>query len=134
MTPNVAFNNGYGVDAVLENWRFRSAHYEKIEVRLVRLEQGAENLLVAYLSNLTTVTETMLRQSLSCGDGTVPAFAWKLLGRQLEVPTCVHFRWSNNEIRFASAHYEADMLTPLFKLLGNLEDASIVLNSTLGIY
>ncbi|KAK1941978.1 hypothetical protein P3T76_006300 [Phytophthora citrophthora] len=88
MTPNVAFNNGYGVDVVLEDWRFRSVHHEKIQVRLVGVEEGAENMLIAYLSNLTTITEKMLRQSLYCVDGTLPTFTWKLIGRQHQGMCC----------------------------------------------
>ncbi|KAL3659167.1 hypothetical protein V7S43_015746 [Phytophthora oleae] len=130
MAPNVAFDDGYEVDAVLDNWRSRLVHHEKIQVRLVRLEQGPGNLLLAYL----IISEVIPRKALlHCLGDEAPEFAWKLLGLELEVPTCVHFRWDEQERRFVSVHYEADMLTPLLKLLGNLEDASAVLNSPLGI-
>eukprot|EP00644_Phytophthora_capsici_P005620 jgi/Phyca11/98316/e_gw1.2.833.1 len=130
MAPNVVFNDGYGVDSILDNWRTRSVHHNKIQVRIVRLEQGADNLLLAYL----VISEVIARETLlNCFGDKAPTFVSKLVGLELAVPTCVHFRWDEQEKHFNTVHYEADMLTPLLKLLGNLNDATSVLNSPFGV-
>ncbi|KUF97542.1 hypothetical protein AM587_10008418 [Phytophthora nicotianae] len=139
MAPNIAFNDGYGIHAVLKNWSHRSLHHEKTEIQLVRLEPGSEGIVVAHLSNATTITESMLRKSFLCAgkDGENsewPSFAWKLLGQRLTIRTIVRFEWDYENSRFDSVFYEADMLTPLLDLLGNMQDASTVLSSSLGIY
>ncbi|ETM53807.1 hypothetical protein L914_02752, partial [Phytophthora nicotianae] len=36
--------------------------------------------------------------------------------------------------RFDSAYHQADMLTPLLNLLGDMEDTCAVLSSSLGFY
>ncbi|KUF88118.1 hypothetical protein AM587_10000334 [Phytophthora nicotianae] len=138
MAPDIAFNNGYGIDRVLSHWHFCSLHFLKMEVRLVCLEHGSGNEMIAHLSNCTIITESMLRNSLFCdgkeGDNEWPSFAWKLLGQRLTVQTTVRFEWDDKNRRFESVFFEADMLTPLLKLLGDMEDASTVLSSNIGIY
>ncbi|KAK1942497.1 hypothetical protein P3T76_005996 [Phytophthora citrophthora] len=122
MAPNVAFNDGYGVDANL------LGAPRKIQVQLVRLEQGPDDLLLAYL----VISEVIPRETLlNCFGGRMPTFALKLLGLELDVPVCVHFRWNEQEKRFDSVHYIVVMLAPLVKLLGNLEDATAVLTRSL---
>ncbi|ETI29778.1 hypothetical protein F443_02868 [Phytophthora nicotianae P1569] len=139
MAPNVAFNNGYGVDAVMYHWSFHSQQHEKAELLLTRLEQGSDNAVVAFFDNSTTITENMLRNSLLIvanggGESELPSFAWKLVGHRLNFRIIVRFVWDNENNRFKSAYYQADMLTPLIKVLGNIQDASTVLSSTLGFY
>ncbi|KAG3086843.1 hypothetical protein PI125_g18817 [Phytophthora idaei] len=139
MAPNVAFNDGFGVDAVLECWSFHSCQQERAETQLVRLEQGPENAVVAYANNSTTITENMLRNSLltddNCeGERELPSFASKLVGHRLTFRIVVRFTWDDQEDRFKSAFHQADMLTPLIKVLGNMQDASTFLSSSLGFY
>ncbi|KAE8882377.1 hypothetical protein PF005_g1030 [Phytophthora fragariae] len=139
MASDIAFNRGYGVDAMLEDWRVLTLHHKQHEIRLVRLDHDVDGMVVATLNNSTTITENMLRSSLPdlmCGGDPNKwhPLVRKLLEQCFMIPATVRFEWDDTRNRFVSAHYEADMLTPLLKLLGNLEDASIVLNSTLGIH
>ncbi|GMF28760.1 unnamed protein product [Phytophthora fragariaefolia] len=62
-----------------------------------------------------------------------PTVAWKLLDQRLVIPGTVHFKWDEAKHQFASVYYEIDMLAPLTKVLGNLEDVCMVLNSPSGI-
>ncbi|KAG3006153.1 hypothetical protein PC120_g17551 [Phytophthora cactorum] len=139
MAPNVILNDGFGVDAVLKCWSFHSRQHERAEIQLLRLEQGPENAVVAYVNNSTTITENMLRNSLLTDDNCVgerelPSFASKLVGHRLTFRIIVRFVWDDEKGLFESAYHQADMLTPLIKMLGNMQDASTVFSSSLGFY
>ncbi|GMF10742.1 unnamed protein product [Phytophthora lilii] len=137
MTSDVASNSGFGADAMLEDWRFYSNHHDNLEIRLGSLEKRAEGLIIAFVKIYTTITERMLLNSLpqltNAKNEAKESSAWKLISQTLVVPTTVKFQWDDARDQFVSAYYEADMLTPLLRLLGNWEIASRVLSSSLGI-
>ncbi|OWZ21146.1 hypothetical protein PHMEG_0004337 [Phytophthora megakarya] len=134
MMPNIAFNGGrQGADAVFEDWKTISQHHENTETQLTCLECGEGGLLIAHMNNVSTITAKMIRNHLlDDEDSEWPSLARKLLGQSLVIPTIVRYEWDELNSRFASVYYEPDMLTPLLGLLGNLEEATRVVNSALG--
>lgn len=133
--PDVAFNRGRGPNAILEFWRLSSFHHKTLGFRLVRLERGANGLVVAFADGSTTTTKKMLRTALPhlVREAKWSAIATKLVGLRLVIPSTTTFGWDNEVARIVSVHYETDMLTPLLKLLDNLENVSIVLNSAIDV-
>ncbi|OWZ24736.1 hypothetical protein PHMEG_000174 [Phytophthora megakarya] len=139
MTPDVMFNGGCGIEALLEDWRLISLHHEKLDLQLLRVDQGEKGFVTAYLDGVTRITSNMLRSArfdfLHHGeaDNLAPITA-KLLDQKLVFPTTVRFDWDDAAGRITRVQYDADMVTPLLKLLENLEDTSRVLNSTLDVH
>ncbi|KAL3659168.1 hypothetical protein V7S43_015747 [Phytophthora oleae] len=134
---NIAFNGGFGVDALFEDWKAISLQYDSTVTELVSLEAGEGEVLVARMDNISTITANMVRNALvplanDDAEANWPNFATKRLGQQLVIQTTVRFEWDEMRGQFVSVYYEGDMLTPLLKLLGNLEEATRVFCSSLG--
>ncbi|KAG1696853.1 hypothetical protein DVH05_017763 [Phytophthora capsici] len=133
MMPNVLFNAGYGVETALKDWRLVSAHHEKLSYNLDRMERRPGRSMVAYMTGVTTITEKMLLTAFSdVKEGS--KWTAKLLGHRLEIPSELFFHFDESNTRVVRAHYVADMMTPLLKLLESVEEATIVLNSALDIH
>ncbi|OWZ21147.1 hypothetical protein PHMEG_0004338 [Phytophthora megakarya] len=135
MMPGFLHNKGQGGDDLLQIWQSISEYNETLETRLVRLEYGAEGVMIAYMDSDSTITLKRLEKcllSISGGeDYKCLSLASKLLGQRLVVPMSVRFEWDEMNNRISSMHYEPDFLTPLLKILGNLEETTRVLNSTM---
>lgn len=117
--PNALFNAGYGVEVALEDWRLVSLH---LVYDLERVERGGGGFVIAHMNGITTIMAKMLRMAFPDFNDNDEEDKWaslaeKLLGQRLVVPSgiCFHFVDTNN--RVVSARYEADMMTPLLKLL-----------------
>ncbi|GMF10743.1 unnamed protein product [Phytophthora lilii] len=99
MTSDASSNGGFGIDAILRGWRFRSLHHDDMEVRLVRLEQSDEVTTTALVNGYTTVTKRMLLNSLpqltDAKNEAKWSSAWKLIGQTLVVLTTVKLQWDD---------------------------------------
>ncbi|KAG6590797.1 uncharacterized protein IUM83_19529 [Phytophthora cinnamomi] len=138
MTSDVASNHGFGVEVMLEDWRSLSQRHPNLEIVLVKLCNRSEHVIIADVKGYTTITESMLRSALSNShasdtEETWPPFASRLLGQRLVIPGSVLFEWGETESRFASVLYEVDMLSALVARLGDVEEASVVMDSALSI-
>ncbi|OWZ21145.1 hypothetical protein PHMEG_0004336 [Phytophthora megakarya] len=116
-----------------------SLHHENFSYNLESVQRGAGGCVMAYMNGITTISKKMLLMAfpdIQKGDNgaKLASLAAKLLGQQLVVPGELCFHFDDTNSRIVSARYEADMLTPLLKLLQDVEEASIVLNSALGIH
>ncbi|POM61176.1 hypothetical protein PHPALM_29848 [Phytophthora palmivora] len=127
---------GCGVDALMENWRFVSKFHPDIDVQLVCLENDVDGFMVGRTLGTLTITEN----TLMCAfphlikdekDRERMQLADKLLGQQLVMRGSIHFEWDNDERRIVRVQHKADLLTPLLKLLGNLEEVSRVFDKAL---
>ncbi|ETO83050.1 hypothetical protein F444_02880 [Phytophthora nicotianae P1976] len=132
-------NAGYSVETALEDWRLISKQLENHSIELERVERGVGNSVVAYMNGVFTATETVLHSAFpelntDSDGGKWAALAVKLLGKRLVVPSSFVFRFDDSNSRMLSAHYEADMLTPLLELLQSPGDVSLVLNSPLNVH
>ncbi|GMF15112.1 unnamed protein product [Phytophthora lilii] len=130
MTPNVAGDKGYGIDMILEEWRQLSSAFEGLSIQLVRLEKSADGVVLA----TTRTTTTLTAKAICCAfpqlvaDPKLTYFDDKLLNKNLVMNGSVRFHWDNKRGRVASLQYNVDVLTPILKLLGNLEEALCVFN------
>ncbi|ETO73029.1 hypothetical protein F444_10991 [Phytophthora nicotianae P1976] len=136
MSPNVMVKSGSGIPALLEIWRSISLRHDGLDVRLERLENGPEGLFIATTKCCFTITLSMIQQEfphLIDEEGKPLPLAEKLLGQQVVLLSEVRFDWDESTTRMASVtgrHFKAEMLMPLLKILGNLEDVAFVLGSS----
>ncbi|KAF1781482.1 hypothetical protein GQ600_22970 [Phytophthora cactorum] len=61
MAPDVSVNTGYGIDRLLWGWETLSRYYPDCDVKLVTLEIGAGNSLLATTKATRTITEDTLK-------------------------------------------------------------------------
>lgn len=129
MSSDVVGVIGYGVEALLQNWKLVSLCHPDIDIQLVRLEGGPGDSLVAITRGTYTITENTLRLALphlvdSSNDGMWDPLATRLLGQKLVIKGCSSVLWDEDAGRVVSIQYTADMLTPVLQLLGNLGEVS----------
>ncbi|OWZ02498.1 hypothetical protein PHMEG_00025927, partial [Phytophthora megakarya] len=55
----------------------------------------------------------------------------KLLNQRLVMRGLVRFDWDNNTNRMAGIHSQSDLLTPMLRRLGSLQDVSRAFNGAL---
>ncbi|POM59662.1 hypothetical protein PHPALM_31572 [Phytophthora palmivora] len=103
MASDVVGVIGYGVEALLQNWKLISLCHPDIDIKLVRLENGPGDSVVA-------TTRAFM------------GLASRLLGQKLVMNGCTHLIWDNEAKRVVNIQYTADLLAPMLQLLGNLED------------
>ncbi|KAF4319353.1 hypothetical protein JM18_003205 [Phytophthora kernoviae] len=136
MSLDVIGETGCGVEALLETWKMITLLHEDIDIQLLRLDQGAGGSLVATTKVKFSINEKTLRLAfphLINADeaGNWSRLAAKLLGQQLVVRGAVRSMWDEDSDRMISVQNEADMLTPMLQLLGNLEDVFCVFGNAL---
>ncbi|KAG2912587.1 hypothetical protein PC117_g18844 [Phytophthora cactorum] len=131
MTPDVTDGNVSGAEALLENWKFLSLNHDDVHVQLKRLEQVAHDSLLAVTTTSVTITENTLRQvypHLIEEHSTLNA---KLLNQRLVMRGSVRFDWDASCGRMVRVESQIDMLTPMLKLLGSLDDVAYVFDKAL---
>ncbi|KAG3234653.1 hypothetical protein PI124_g20295 [Phytophthora idaei] len=131
MTPDVTDGNVSGAEALLENWKFLSLHHDDVHLQLKRLEQVAHDSLLAVTTTSVTITENTLRQvypHLIEEHSTLNA---KLLNQRLVMRGSVRFDWDASCGRMVRVESQIDMLTPMLKLLGSLDDVAYVSDKAL---
>lgn len=130
MTPDVTDGSVYGIDALLERWRLYSLYHSNLDIELERLEMGAPNTVIATTRVSMTITESTLyhafRHLFNGNASHSERLVAKLLGQHVTMSGSVRFGWDDTCGRVHSLEHSADMLTPMLKLLGNLEDVAFV--------
>ncbi|KAF4032257.1 hypothetical protein GN244_ATG15838 [Phytophthora infestans] len=124
-----------GVKALTRSWILYTMHFQDVRLRLGRLVQASENLLAATTTTSITITRNSLtnlfphlaRQNLGRDqESKLSRVAAKLVDKRLVMHGSVHFKWDSTSSRGLSRITQADMVSPLLKLLGNLEDDSLL--------
>lgn len=100
------------------------------------MERGPDGSLLVYTAGTITFTEVSLRGAfphlVNDGDSsTWPPIARRLLGQRIEATGMVQIVWDEERKRVVEFQGKADMLTPLLKLLGSLEEVSVVFGNSL---
>ncbi|RLN48757.1 hypothetical protein BBJ29_008296 [Phytophthora kernoviae] len=136
MSSDVIGETGCGVEALLETWKMITLLHEDIDIQLLRLDQGAGGSLVATTKVKFSINEKTVRLAFPHLINADEADNWsrlaaKLLGQQLVVHGAVRLMWDEDSDRMISVQNEADMLTPMLQLLGNLEDVFCVFDNAL---
>ncbi|RLN59836.1 hypothetical protein BBJ29_005157 [Phytophthora kernoviae] len=105
---------------------------DDVRMELVRLEKapGAGESLIATTSISLTITENTLRyvypHLTDNGEGEWSPLADKLLNQHIVMRGSVHFDWDRLNGWVARLESKVDILTPMMRLLGNLEDVARV--------
>ncbi|POM63630.1 Hypothetical protein PHPALM_20937 [Phytophthora palmivora] len=123
MAPDLNAGTVRGFKNLVVNWELFTCAFQDVRVQLGRLDQAAENSLVASTTTSFTFTEMSLSNMFPCLSDRV---ATKLLGQRLVLRGSVRFDWDSTNKRVVSLISQADMLSPILKLLGSLQDASLV--------
>ncbi|GMF36304.1 unnamed protein product [Phytophthora lilii] len=132
MVSDVRIDTGYDVEPMLMLWEKTSRMYGDFAIQLVRLNNGAGNSIVATYKVAFTISENLLRNAfphLLTSRGM--SLKEKLIGQQLEMTGASTFIWDDEQEQVSSALYSIDMLTPLHRLLGNVEELSRVFDNAL---
>ncbi|KAF4045567.1 hypothetical protein GN244_ATG02015 [Phytophthora infestans] len=135
MAPDVSVNSGDGVNALLQEWRQLPQTGGDVTVNLVRLEYDERATILATVRVYVTITAEMLHFSFpqlvdatNAHDRYSPV-AKKILGKQLVIPVTVRFEWDGSTAQVTGIYFCPDLITPLMKILGNLNDVSLALDN-----
>ncbi|ETI41702.1 hypothetical protein F443_13084 [Phytophthora nicotianae P1569] len=137
MSPDVAFNGGFGPDELLKSWSVFQ-WFSDVEVNLMRLVKQSEHCVVMITRADGTITErTLCNLFPHLWEGERKYYsvrtnlATKLLDQRIVMDGRTVFRWDSVTNSMASVNSDNDMLTPIFHLLGNLKDVSLVFDQGL---
>ncbi|ETO63484.1 hypothetical protein F444_18821 [Phytophthora nicotianae P1976] len=131
MAPDVMDGSQVGVDAQLGNWRNFAFYFGEARVELKYLMSRSSKLDAGTVISVTITRTTLLRaySHLVIDDadgGMLSPLAHRMLGKKLVMRGSVLFGWDNTTDKIVSFHSQADMITPMLNLLGNLKDVSCV--------
>lgn len=127
MSINVTDGVVRGVEAILENWRLFTQYHDDMQLQLERLEKGPGDSVLATMTMDITMTENTLRHAyphLLASESTT--LAARMLDERLVVKGSIRFGWDHGSGRVTSLETKMDMLTPMLRLLGSLEDVARV--------
>ncbi|KAI9982148.1 hypothetical protein PInf_008039 [Phytophthora infestans] len=136
MAPDVMYNAGRGVEAIMRNWTCFSLWFQDVEVELDSLQKSGTESLIARTTTTFTITQHTLVKVFPhlCGkdaDATGRLLASKLLGQSIAIQGSTRFDWDSGYGPVASVISESDMLTPMLQVLGRLEFVSRVFEKSL---
>ncbi|KAE8996711.1 hypothetical protein PR003_g4867 [Phytophthora rubi] len=140
MAPDVVDGSPSGGDTQIETWRCFALYFGDVHVELRGMKMPSEDTLVASTITMVTVTRNTLRYAFphlnSDGDAGTQGGDWspiagRILGQRLVVHGSVLFGWDNTSNKVVRFQAQADLLTPMLKLLGNLEDVSFIFSKAL---
>ncbi|KAL3665172.1 hypothetical protein V7S43_009801 [Phytophthora oleae] len=135
MDPELDAGTVQGLEALAWNWTVFTHFFTDVQIQLGRLEQIAENALVATTTTIITITSSSLSNIFphltNYGVDLGKANDWsriaaKLLNQRLVMRGSVHFSWDSADSRVLRLITQTDMVTPLLRVLGNFEDVSRV--------
>ncbi|KAG7375822.1 hypothetical protein PHYPSEUDO_015186 [Phytophthora pseudosyringae] len=136
MAPDVTYNAGRGVEAIMRNWEYFSQWFQNVEVDLDGLKKSGAGSLLARTTTTFTITKCTLVKVFPhlCGqdaDATGRQLAATLLGQTIVMRGCTRFDWDSGYGRVTSMISESDMLTPMLRILGSLEHVSRVFEKSM---
>ncbi|OWZ22737.1 hypothetical protein PHMEG_0002503 [Phytophthora megakarya] len=127
MMPDVTDGIVVGVDAIMMNWEYVTQRLPGLQIEVTCLENGPKGSIVATTQHTLTFSKMMLHHifpHLSRAEKKSSDIADKLLGHQILIRSTVHFEWDSENCRVSSFETKADMVTPVLRLVGNLDDVS----------
>ncbi|KAK1929665.1 hypothetical protein P3T76_014882 [Phytophthora citrophthora] len=131
LAPGVIGMSGFGVEKLLDDYRTLAFCLQSMSTRLVRLTTGAEGSIQATTRVEFVVTENSLRLAFPhlVTGGKVSLLASKLLGQRFVTRGSIRFEWDNDIGRVSLL--QANLLTPMLELFGDLEMVSSVFKDAL---
>ncbi|OWY95847.1 hypothetical protein PHMEG_00034044, partial [Phytophthora megakarya] len=124
-----------GVEAIVENWKLLSFYHDEVQIRLQRMEQITQDSLLAFAMIRLTITKKTLQylypHLIDNNDKGTAALAAKLLNQHLLVRGSVRFDWDSVNERVVRLESKFDILSPILKLVGSLENVVRVFEEAL---
>ncbi|OWZ08235.1 hypothetical protein PHMEG_00019258 [Phytophthora megakarya] len=133
LMPNVISCGGVGVEAHLTEWMRISTMFPDFNMKIVRMEKGANSEVVVTSKTALTFSENTFRNAfphVSNNDYMIQ-IAEKLWGKTLEIRTVAHFIWDEKMDRFDEIRFEADLISPMLRVLGSLDLVACMFESAL---
>ncbi|OWZ00380.1 hypothetical protein PHMEG_00028441 [Phytophthora megakarya] len=127
MTPDVTDGRAIGVDAIMETWKYMSSCFPGLAIETTCLEIGPNGSVVATTRHSLTINENMLQlmfPHVLHGDGRYPQLLNQLLRQHIAIQSTVRFEWDDDSGLLSRFLFKGDLITPMLRLLGNLEDVS----------
>ncbi|OWZ07908.1 hypothetical protein PHMEG_00019626 [Phytophthora megakarya] len=135
MARDVTDGSMHGPEAILNYWSLFSRNFDDILFELDGLEQGARaDSLVATITLSVTISKNTLRlvfPHLLSDDRAGLGLAAQLINQRIVMRGSVLFQWDDKMKRLGRMHSQADMLTPILKIVGNLEKVGRVFERAL---
>ncbi|KAK1935466.1 hypothetical protein P3T76_010691 [Phytophthora citrophthora] len=127
MAPDVIFNSEQGVGVILRHWQQLSTWFSAIEVDLENLERRGEDSVTAVTRTDITISELTLSDVFPHLRGCYQTrLASQLVGRRFTLEGFAYFEWDHDRQCVSSVIAQSDMITPILRLLSDLEDVSWV--------
>ncbi|OWZ17754.1 hypothetical protein PHMEG_0008254 [Phytophthora megakarya] len=123
MAPDLDAGTVRGFKNLVKSWKVFSNAFQEVRVQLGRLDQTSETSLMATTTTSITITENSLTTMFPYLSARVAA---KILGHRLVLRGSMLFEWDSINNHVARLSFQADMMSPILELLGNLEDVSLV--------
>ncbi|KAE8985870.1 hypothetical protein PR003_g23244 [Phytophthora rubi] len=130
MADDVGVGELKGVDALIEQWRRYSSYFGSLHLQLNRMEQQPLGDMVAVATLGLTITEATL-QFVFPHLLAAHHYSVRLLNQRLECSCTVRFTWDDSTGRVTRLDSTIDLLSPLLRVLGSLEDVSHVVGEAL---
>ncbi|KAG2987450.1 hypothetical protein PC123_g19431 [Phytophthora cactorum] len=140
MAPDLDAGTVLGFEALARNWGVFTKFFRDVRVQLDSVEHTTAHSVVARTTISVTITEVTLRDVFlyrgrhSCSGSPDQQergrhIAAKLLGQRLVMCGSVSFTWDSSTDQVVGLISQADMVSPLLQLMGNIEDVSNVLSN-----
>ncbi|ETP51938.1 hypothetical protein F442_02991, partial [Phytophthora nicotianae P10297] len=124
MAPNVAGNNGTGVERLLEYYRLLAFYLPDCETRIVRMEIVEDMVFVTTTVQITITANALQRAFPHMEPGAEqnewPLVAKKLLGKQIVMRGSTRFMWDSTTQHVTLLQSSADLLSSILRLLGDI--------------
>ncbi|KAL4174193.1 hypothetical protein KRP22_006139 [Phytophthora ramorum] len=131
MATDVAFGELSGVDVLIEQWQRYSSYFGSLQLHLNRMEQQPCGGMATSASLSLTITQNTLRYVFPHLLHDNSPICSRLLGQRLHCRCSVRFLWDDSAGCVARLDCTMDLLSPLLRTLGNLEDVNYVLEEAL---
>ncbi|RLN26720.1 hypothetical protein BBJ28_00025169 [Nothophytophthora sp. Chile5] len=139
MTQDVVLGALHGVDALIEQWHRYSSYFGELHFELKRMETEPSGAMIASATLSVTITETTLRcvfphlldPGSGGGENEDSQLCARLVGQRIDCRCSVRFLWDDEIGRVTRLETNMDLLTPLLRVLGSLEDVAYVLTRAL---
>ncbi|KAG6951570.1 hypothetical protein JG687_00013527 [Phytophthora cactorum] len=133
MAPDLDAGTVLGFEALARNWGVFTKFFRDVRVQLDSVEHTTAHSVVARTTISVTITEVTLRRHSCSGSPDQQErgrhIAAKLLGQRLVMCGSVSFTWDSSTDQVVGLISQADMVSPLLQLMGNIEDVSNVLSN-----
>ncbi|KAK1930298.1 bZIP transcription factor 1 [Phytophthora citrophthora] len=129
MTEDVNLGERVGVDALMDQWHLHASTFSSLYFHLDKIERTTDRFVSVTAALNVTVSGTTLEKVFPLLED--QSLGSRLLGQRLQFPCSLCFEWDATVCRVSSLETTMNFMTPLLRVLGNLEDVALVLKNAL---